>query len=175
MWLGRGFIKVGVVNEKFIFETPSIKFYIRHWRGICQGSVLSPTLFNIIMDPLLKSLESSVLGLCVNGLYGGVYTFTQMMLEPCLPQCPLSRPRSILYSALPGRTFCSSIRANARLYLSVRTTTSNTLLAKLRGKSSRQVESPSALATNGTMTSLLSHQWNIMSQRQGNPSLHMAV
>ena len=104
-----------------------------------------------------------------------VPTFTQMMLEPCLPQCPPSRPRSILYSALPGRTFCSSIRANARLYLSVRTTTSNTLLAKLRGKSSRQVEPPSALATNGTTTSLLSHQWNIMSQRQGSPSLRMAV
>ena len=42
---------------------------------------------------------------------------------------------------------------------------------KLRGKSSRQVEPPSALATNGTTTSLLSHQWNIISQRQGSPSL----
>ena len=33
-------------------------------RGVRQGSVLSPTLFNIVMDPLLTSLESSDLGLC---------------------------------------------------------------------------------------------------------------
>ena len=42
-------------------------------RGVRQGSVLSPTLFNIMMDPLLTSLESSDLGLCVNRLYGGAY------------------------------------------------------------------------------------------------------
>lgn len=42
-------------------------------RGVRQGSVLSPTLFNIVMDPLLELLESSGLGLCVNGLYGGAY------------------------------------------------------------------------------------------------------
>ena len=39
-------------------------------RGVRQGLVLSPTL---VMDPLLKSLESSGLGLCVNGLYSGAY------------------------------------------------------------------------------------------------------
>ncbi len=42
-------------------------------RGVRQGSVLSPTLFNIVMDPLLQSLESSGLGLCVNGLYSSAY------------------------------------------------------------------------------------------------------
>ena len=42
-------------------------------RGVRQGSVLSPTLFNIVMDPLLSLLESSNLGLNVNGLYGGAY------------------------------------------------------------------------------------------------------
>ena len=52
----------GAVSKPFSIE-----------RGVRQGSVLSPTLFNIIMDPLLKSLESSGLGLCVNGLYGGAY------------------------------------------------------------------------------------------------------
>ena len=42
-------------------------------RGVCQGSILSPTLFNIVMDPLLRSLEASGLGLSVNNLYGGAY------------------------------------------------------------------------------------------------------
>ena len=34
-------------------------------RGVKQGSVLSPTLFLIVMDPLLRVLESSGLGLSV--------------------------------------------------------------------------------------------------------------
>ena len=42
-------------------------------RGVCQSSIPSPTLFNIIMDPLLRTLESSGLGLSMNNLYGGAY------------------------------------------------------------------------------------------------------
>ena len=40
-------------------------------RGVKQGSVLSPVLFVIVMDPLLKLLEESSLGLSVNGFYAG--------------------------------------------------------------------------------------------------------
>ena len=40
-------------------------------RGVRQGFILLPILFNIVMDPLLKTLESSGLGLCVNNLYSG--------------------------------------------------------------------------------------------------------
>ena len=42
-------------------------------RGVRQGSVLSPTLFLIVMDPLLRYLEASGAGLTVNGLYVGAY------------------------------------------------------------------------------------------------------
>ena len=36
-----------------------------------QGSVLSPTLFLLVMDSLLKQLEVSGLGLSVNNFYAG--------------------------------------------------------------------------------------------------------
>ena len=38
-----------------------------------QGSVLSPTLFLLVTDPLLRKLEMSGLGLSVNGLFAGEY------------------------------------------------------------------------------------------------------
>ena len=40
-------------------------------RGVKQGSVLFPALFLLIMDPLLKQLETSGIGLSVNNFYAG--------------------------------------------------------------------------------------------------------
>ena len=49
-------------------------------RGVKQGSVLSPALFLLVMDPLLRLLEQSGLSLSVNNFYagggGGSYTPT---------------------------------------------------------------------------------------------------
>ena len=42
-------------------------------RGVLQGSVLSPTLFLLVMDPLLKKLEENRLGPRVSGLYAGCF------------------------------------------------------------------------------------------------------
>ncbi len=40
-------------------------------RGVKQGSVLSPTLFLPIMNPLLQQLEAAGLGLTINNFYSG--------------------------------------------------------------------------------------------------------
>ena len=50
----------GVLSSPFTLE-----------RGVLQGSVLSPVLFLLIMDPLLKSLQSNGLGLSVGDTYAG--------------------------------------------------------------------------------------------------------
>ena len=42
-------------------------------RGIRQGSVLSPMLFNLVIDPLLTELRSRSLGISINGLFLGAF------------------------------------------------------------------------------------------------------
>ena len=60
---GRGFVQIdGRMSPVFPVE-----------RGVRQGSILSPTLFNIVMDPFLRSMETANIGLSVNNFYGGAY------------------------------------------------------------------------------------------------------
>ena len=39
--------------------------------GVRQGSILSPSLLLLIMDPLLRQLQSLSVGTSVNGMYTG--------------------------------------------------------------------------------------------------------
>ena len=47
------------------------EFTLEH--GVLQGSVLSPVLFLLVMDPLLRELEHNSLGSSVYGTYAGTF------------------------------------------------------------------------------------------------------
>jgi len=62
-WYEGGKCKVkvdGRLSEEFPVE-----------RDVRQGSVLSHALFLLVMDPLLKQLQASDLGLSLNNFYAG--------------------------------------------------------------------------------------------------------
>ena len=55
-------IQKGLLSQPYVIE-----------RGVKQGSVLSPVLFLLVMDPLLIKLQQSGIGLSVNNFFAGCF------------------------------------------------------------------------------------------------------
>ena len=57
--------------------------YFRLKKGVKQGGVLSPTLFNMYIDRLLVTLNNSGLGCHINGTYMGALSYADETTLSC--------------------------------------------------------------------------------------------
>ena len=50
-------------------------------RGVKQGSVVSPVLYLLVMDPLLRQLQVSGVSLSINSFYAGGFLHVELWLQ----------------------------------------------------------------------------------------------
>ena len=72
-------------------------------RGIRQGSVLSPMLFNLVMDPLLTELREKSLGISINGLFLGAFAHADDFRTMASNMEDASEQASVVYSFTKSR------------------------------------------------------------------------
>ena len=78
-------------------------------RGVLQGSVLSPTLFLMIMDPLLKEFERRSVDPCIGGLYGGAFAHADDIQTISTSRDTLHEQISIVESFTVTNVKCSKV------------------------------------------------------------------
>ena len=66
-------------------------------RGVYQGSVLSPTLFLIVIDPLLKKLEELNFGLNIRSLHLGSLAHADDLRSFCKNKAALKKQTEIIF------------------------------------------------------------------------------
>ena len=69
-------------------------------RGVLQGSVLSPTLFLMVMDSLLRELEHRSAGPCLRDLYCGAFAHADDIRAISTSRATLDKQISIVESLL---------------------------------------------------------------------------
>ena len=79
-------------------------------RGVLQGSVLSPTLFLMVMDPLLRELEHRSVGPCLRELYCGAFAHADDIRTISTSKDTLDEQISIVESF----TMTNALMLNAR-------------------------------------------------------------
>ena len=72
-------------------------------RGIRQGSVLSPMLFNLVMDPLLTELREKSLGISINGLFLGAFAHADDFRTMASNMEDATEQASVVYSFTKSR------------------------------------------------------------------------
>ena len=111
-------------------------------RGVHQASILSPTLFSIVMDPLLRILESSGLGLSMNNLYSGAYLHADDIRTLASSVSSVQAQISEVLN-FTSNSFLQLNPTKCEVVSFAQCKTLTTLSAKLRGKLYQRVAQPS--------------------------------
>ena len=79
-------------------------------RGVLQGSVLSPTLFLMVMDPLLRELEHHSAGPCLRDLYCGAFAHADDIKTISTSRATLDKQISIVVHLMPWSLMLENVR-----------------------------------------------------------------
>ena len=146
-------------------------------RGVRQGSILSPALFLLVMDPLLRQLQSLSLGATVNNMFAGGFMHVDDI-------------RTLAASASTLKTQMSTVtKFTEENFLKLNATKCEIIIFKksFTGMEEKNLEVSKNSFSMGSEVTCLGYQWRqdlsstpmvhskIASRGPGRPSLSLAV
>lgn len=147
-------------------------FKLEH--GVCQGSVLSPSLFLLVMDPLLRQLQSLSVGLSVNNTYAGGY----LHADDIRTLASSSSSLEALISTVIEFTSENFLKLNAskcKIVLFRKSSSRSLSLTSVVLDRDNFPTKESALDTYGTQTSLQQEWWRSAFRKLGELSFKLIV